>query len=333
MTTAWCRVADIHDIGYREWLGGSWALAFGVGLLLYALGRHRGRSGWESAGLAVMTVPVWLVALDVLPDMARTFCAEGNVVSILPGRAPMPPSSLVFSIQYTDAILRNLGYLVLGGILVALGRTPGWWRRPTVGGLARSIAGLLPMGRGETAALRAGAALFPILVLANLVLAALTGIALRAADKSAYYTNMTPYHALMLALAAGFGEELVFRGVMQQGILRLARKAGAPPLAAVVMAVALQAVPFAYTHAGYGNAALLLFAFLFAALAGVAAQWLGIWAAIALHALIDFYVFFLGVPAPGLAFYCLVGLVSVAVLAVAVWEGRRVVQRLRPRGA
>jgi len=318
--TAWCRVADIPSPSYQAWLGVSWAMALLLGLLLAATGRRRGRSHWESAGFAILGIPAWMVFIEVLPDMAKTFCAQGDIVSILPGRPSLPPAAWHFSNQYIDGIVRNLGYIALGALLVVHGRNPTWWRHPPVAAAATSLRGLLPMGPGELPSLRLGIALFPLLALANLALAAVTGIALRTADKSAYYTNVTPYHAVMLALAAAFAEELVYRGVMQQGIRAGLHRLSAQGNWPAVAAIALQAIPFAYAHAGYGNPQLLLFAFLFAILSGAAAQWLGIWCAIALHALIDFYVFFLAVPEPGFAFVAVVAIVTVGVLVTADLE-------------
>lgn len=332
MTTAWCRVADIPTPNYQTWLSASWGLALAFGLLLAATGRRRGRTAWESAGFALLSIPAWMVLIDVLPDMAKTFCAQGNVVSILPGPPAMPPAAWHFSNQFIDAIVRNLAYITLGSLLVVHGRHPDWWRHPTIPAAATALRGLLPMWRSELSSLRIGVALFPVLALANVALAFATGIALRTADKSAYYTNVTAYHAVLLALAAAFSEELVYRGIMQQGLLAGIRRLGGRGTWPIAAAIALQAIPFAYAHAGYGNPQLLLFAFLFALLSGAAAQWLGIWCAIALHALIDFYVFFLAVPEPGPAFVAVVAVVSVGVLITAGLEAWGWVARRSPQG-
>lgn len=339
--TAWCQVDKVRDLTFEQWLFGAWGLALALGILLHLAARrsgaedgHAARNGWVSAGFALMTVPVWMVLLDVAPDFVRTFCAQGNIVSILPGRPAAPPPAHLFSIIYSQSILQNLGYIALGALLVAHGRDPTWWRRPTLLRLAQNLRDLIPMGRGEGPSLRLGVALFPILAGANLALIAITGLTLQAADKSPFYTYMTPYHAVMMALAAAFGEELVYRGVIQQGILRLlpARLGGTIWLAPGIAIVA-QAIPFAYAHADYGDPQLLLFAFLFAALAGIVARRFGIWCAIALHALIDFYAFFVQVPEPGLAFLAVVAVVSAGIVALAAREGWRGIRWINARKA
>lgn len=286
---------------------------------------------WRGVGFAFLSIPAWLVVLQALPDMVRTVCVQGDIVAVLPGPRALPPPASLFSIQFSSTIVRNLGYITLGALALAHARDPLWWRRPTVLGISGAVGPFLPMGRGEGRSLRLGIALFPILAGANLLLAQATGLALIAADRSPFYTNMTAYHAVLLALAAAFGEELVYRGVLQQGTLSLLRDRIRPFWLAVAVAVTVQAIPFAYLHAGYGNPQLLLFAFLFAVVAGIVAQWLGLWCAIALHALIDFYVFFLGVPEPGVVFQAVVVIVSLGVLSVAAIEGWRGVQHFAGR--
>ncbi|MFO1532921.1 MAG: lysostaphin resistance A-like protein [Thermoplasmatota archaeon] len=333
-STAWCRVGDIQDVTGPEWLLGSWALAAALALLLVATGRRRGRTKWESVGFAVMTVPVWMVLLATAPDMVRTFCAQGDVVAVtnLHPRPPEPYSTFDLSRHYIDAILRNLGYVALGAILVVHGRIPGWWRRPTVRAMSEALRGLLPMRRGEMSSLRAGVSLFPLLALGNLGLLAVTGTPVETAGRGPLYAGMTAFHAAILALAAGVGEELVFRGVMQQGLIATLRRIAPrmPQRGAAAIAVPLVAVPFAYSHADYGNPPLLLFAFLFSVIASVAALWLGIWAAIALHALIDFYAFFVSVPQPDAALWTVAAVVSVAVVAVAAGEAFGIQRKARP---
>ena len=332
--TAWCELDRVRDLPFSYWLLASWGLGLAVALLLYATRHRSGRNGWVAAGFGIMSVPAWIVVLGVSGDWIRVVCEELNVGIIVSGPPPAPPAALQFFHQAVHMILQDVGYVLLGALVVVHGTDPTLWRAPTVPRIAGALRGLLPMGRGEMASLRWGIAVFPLLALVNLGLIWLTQalknpeLAAATPAPTSHYLNMTGPVALLLALAAGVGEELVYRGVMQQGILRLLwHRIGY--LGAAAAAIALQSIPFAFAHANYKDPQLLLFAFLFALLAGVVAQVWGIWAAIALHTLIDFYAFYVAVPAPDSLFVGMMVLVSVGILFVAGMEVVRLVRGRR----
>jgi membrane protease YdiL (CAAX protease family) len=278
-----------------------------------------------AVGVGVMSVPAWEALLSVLPDMVRTFCAQGDVAAVVSAHGvPAPPSWQAFLSQAVGAVERNVLY-PLAGLLLYLhgaqqqGDLPASWRD--------KLERLVPMGRSIAASLRLGAALFPALAALNLLLVYVVQLRFLALGADSYFTNMNGLTAPALALAAGFGEEIVFRGVMQQGLKHALRSLGR---AAMPTAILLQSIPFAYAHAGYGNPPLLLFNVGFALLAGLATEFLGLGCAIALHALIDLYAFFTQTPNPDPAFWSLIVLTTVAVLAAAAWEVRA---RFARRGA
>lgn len=288
---ALCEVGQVPSATFAGVRLGSWALGFAAALLVAAFQARRGRvSLWTAAGVGLVSVPAWTALLATLPDMVRTFCAEGNLnLVIVPGQVLPPESRYDLSGQYIGSILGQLGYVGAGALLLWRGRDPAGWRNPTIARIAASLRGLLPMGRGETLSLLLGVALFPVLAAANLLLAWLTaGSGVRTGDDSRVFENITALQIVLLALAAGVGEELVYRGVMQQGLKRLLPRSRWGGLA---LGLGVQAVVFAYAHAGYQNLEHLLFAFLFALLAGVVAETLGLWTAIALHVLVDLYAF------------------------------------------
>lgn len=240
-----------------------------------------GRPWHQAAGIGVMTVPVW----DTLWGIADSFgpLLQGGFVL-------RPYTRHQLSGLYTYKFLADLGYLGVGFLLYACGGTwRGFWSQ-TPASLARRLreAGL-PMGRwlggrGEVWSAFAGLLLFPLLLLltvgANLLLGGVEE--LRQSDETRLFANMTPYHALAISLAAGFGEELLYRGLIQGGLSRRLPMWGA---------IGVQAVVFGFAHSGYGTWIHVLMPFLFGLAAGVVAYLLGIWAAIALHVLVDVVAF------------------------------------------
>ena len=286
----------------REVFGYGWLLGAVTGALaFFAL-----RNGWKAAGLAMMTVPAWRTLLDVLPDLALPFVG-GVTFTAIPVRG--------LSDQYTGSILFHLAPIVAGFLLWSLGDSPDLLRRPSATGLAAVLrrAGV-PLGKGEARSLGWGLAGFPLLALANyILLLATSNPTLQNSNESDLWANMTPFHAVAIAAAAAFGEELLYRGVILVGLAALARMAfvrvaePARSTAAFLVAIVLQAALFGFAHAGYANLQHLLFAVLFGALSGLVAWRFGLWTAIALHFLNNLFVFGLDIRAPW-AFPALLGL-------------------------
>ncbi|MHB8632406.1 MAG: CPBP family intramembrane glutamic endopeptidase [Thermoplasmatota archaeon] len=341
-----CLVSQVPDATAFEYYAGSWILAFLVAGAIYVLGSSRGRA-WRGVGGGLMSVPAWRLLVVTAPDMVRTFCAQGNLNLVIPPGQTVPAETFhALSSQVISEILPQLGYVCVGAFAWLEGVRPGWWRRPRVEAMAHDLAPLVPMGKGEARSLRNGFLLFPLLAVANLVLLwATDNPSIHTGNDSAVFSQVTLYHVVLLSLAAGFAEEIVFRGVMQQSLkrgmaflwnrVRPPRAASAPgrghrALRGVWLsaAILLQAIPFAYAHAGYANLQHLLFAFLFAVVAGVVVETFGMWTAIVLHTLVDAYAFLLSpatLPASFVAVGAGLALVIFLVSSVTLlnWIGRR----------
>ena len=324
---AWCNTQDVPGLHYETWILGSWLLALLLGATLVLLGRRHGRSPWIAVGVAVMSIPAWMALLPVLPDMVKTFCEQGNVGLVVEQHGtPSAPSAAQFLSSAVDALERNVGYIAVGALLFLHGRQG---EGSTATSLSEKLAQLAPMGRSTAASITTGAALFPFLALLNIVLVAAIHLALRATGANSYFANMTATSAFALALAAGLGEELVYRGVMQQGLKRALASFVPNRFVAAGLAIVLQSIPFAYAHAGYGEPKLLLFNAGFALLAGVAVECLGMGAAIVLHFLIDFFAFFLQNPAPDSVFWAVALAMAAAVVAASVMRLVQILPRLQ----
>ena len=326
-----CRVDQVPDATYAGVHVAAWGLALATGLLVHLRLRRRGEgNAWVAAGIGLMAVPAWLTLWSILPDLARTFCARGDLNLVIPPGQVVPATPRYdLSGQYIASLLADLGWPAAGLALVARGKL-GTWRLGTHA-LAAAVRGWLPMGRscrGEGASLLWGLALFPVLAAGNLLLGLATqGSGLRTGDDSHVFDQLSTLQALLLALAAGFGEEVVFRGVMQQGLKRVI-----PGTATVrvALAMAAQAIVFAYAHTGYANLEHLLFAFLFAIVAGLAVELLGIWAAIVLHVLIDLSAFTLGLAAASRLHLDLAAITLTAwalCLAAMLWRAHGILRR------
>lgn len=259
-----------------------WLAAAGLGVGLS--GRH---PALKALGVALMSVPVWQTLLGILdsfgPLLQGGFTLRAYTTYQLSG-------------VYTYKLLSDLGYLGAGFLFYAGGAA---WFRQTPRTLAAALTREgLPMGRrSEGASILLGFLAFPVLLSATiLVSTGLSGFeSLQQSDESSVFANMTPYHAVILSLAAGFGEELVYRGFVQTFLLR-AFKAFTGPTPGVragglVAAIVVQALFFGFAHSGYATWIHVLLPTLFGLVAGVVAWRWGIWAAILLHVLVDIFAF------------------------------------------
>ena len=317
-----CLVSDIHNLGYADhWLL-TWAFAICLGLVVAARRWSRGeparRAGpaWMGAGVALMAVPAGSILMSTAPDMLRTFCAQGNLNLVIPPGQTAPTLHLrELSDQYIYTLVPWLGYMGAGALAWAQGLRPGWWHAPRLRELAATVRRLIPMaGRSERDSLLLGIAAFPILAAGNLVLLWITTRpSFQTGDDSSIFAHATIFHIAMISLAAGVCEELIFRGAMQQGLKRILGPF-MPASVATGLAILLQAIPFAYAHASYVNLQHLLFAFLFALFVGVVVEVAGIWCAIALHSLIDFYSIGMQVVARDAIYWTAAALLTAGVL-------------------
>lgn len=254
-----------------------WLLGLGTALAARWIAR---RPWHEAAGIGIMTVPVWDTLWGILESFGPLL--QGGFVL-------RPYTRYQLSGLYTYKFLADLGYLGLGFLVYASPTWTDFWSQ-TPNRLASSLVRVgFPMGRflggrGEGASLFAGLLLFPVLLLVtvgtNVLLSGFDS--LRQSDETRLFANMTPYHALVISLAAGFGEELLYRGLIQTSLARRIP---------ILLAITVQALFFGLAHSGYGTWIHVLLPTLFGLVVGLAAWRLGLWAAIALHFMVDLYAF------------------------------------------
>jgi membrane protease YdiL (CAAX protease family) len=252
-----------------------WALGFAVGFGAAA----RGRPLHQAIGMGLLSVSVWDTLWGILASLVPL--VQGGFVL-------RPYSRYQLSGLYSYKFLADLGYLAAGFLFYA---SPGvravLSQRPRA--VARRLASEgLAMGRfgrlGEGPSALVGLALFPLLLFVTLVANRLvSGVQqLNQSDETSLFANMTPYHALLISLAAGFGEELAYRGLLMGWLSRRVPMAGA---------ILVQSAVFGLAHSGYGTWSHVLLPTLFGLVAGAVAWAFGVWASITLHVLVDVYAF------------------------------------------
>ena len=256
-----------------------YAVPWSLGLSVAAGAAARGRPLHQALGMGLLTVPIW----DTLWGILSSF-----VPLVHGGFVLRPYSRYQLSGLYTYKFLADVGYLAVGFLLYASPR-PGTVLSQPPRSLARRLAAeRLPMGRlgwlSEGRSALVGLALFPVLLVVTLVANRLvSGVSeLNQSDETSLFANMTPYHALLISLAAGFGEELAYRGLLMGWLSRRV------PMAAAVL---LQAAVFGLAHSGYGTWSHVLLPTLFGVVAGAVAWLFGVWASITMHVLVDVYAF------------------------------------------
>lgn len=261
---------DLHYWDFRllAWTGG-------IAAMLWARGFAKSR--WPQAvGIGLMSVPVWEALWGILDSIS---------VLIDPNSVLLPYSRYQLSGLYASKILADLGYLGAGFLLYCADS----WRdvgRLRIIDIARRLRNAgLPLGRRtESASAYDGLLLFPGLLFASYAINVfLNGLqSLESGDESQVFIRMTIFHAVLISLAAAFGEELVYRGFLQTVLARRL-----PMLAAIV----LQAIFFGFAHSGYGTWTHVIVPAMFGLIAGLVAWRFGIWAAIVLHLLVDLFAF------------------------------------------
>ncbi len=300
--------------GARRFLA-AWALA-SFAAAVYAI---VGQTTWRRAlGMALMLTPIAFTTWAILNDLAPLL-AGGKPIA---ARTPYQLST-----AYMRTILVDLGYAGAGFVLWS-----GWQPKESLRALAGRLrdAGL-PMGvRSESSSMRLGFAWFPVLLIGAFLLDLATqGTGLVNNDESSVWRLATPWHVIMVSLAAAMGEETVYRGVLMVSLATLlgARQGGRRAQYAWGAAIALQGIFFGFAHAGFGNYAHVLQATLFGLVAGFAAVRFGIWSVITLHFLVDIYAIGAGIDSTGWITF-LVGLLLVNVAYSGLAGTRWVVARL-----
>ncbi len=258
--------------------------AWGLALLVASIYAGLARTSWRRAlGMALMLTPVAFTAWSILNDLGPLIAG---------GRTITARSHYQLSSIYMRSIMTNVGYVGAGFLLWS-----GWRGEGLSWVAARLREAGLPMGRrSEASSLRLGVAWFPVLLFGAIGIDFLVrGTALVNNDETSIWSLVTPWHVIMISLAAAVGEEIVYRGVILVG---LAKVLGDRPWSWWT-AIVLQAVFFGFAHAGFGNYAHVLQATLFGLVSGFAAYRFGIWAPLALHFLVDIYAIGAFATAPG----------------------------------
>ena len=309
------------DLRYSEYWLLVWGTALLTGIAYHLLTRPDRRLGpghgaARSAGLALMVVPLWM-ALWSFVDSISVLVDSGSVLR--------PISERGLSRIYSYSVARDVGYLGVGFLL--------WTLHQGLPASLRDLAARLrdegfPMGRSgrEGTSLLHGYALFPVLLLItvgfNVLLSGAE--ALQNGDESRVWDTLTLSHVVMISLAAGFTEELVYRVLLLLVLQRLLLRLGAGPAPALWGAVGLQAVAFGLAHSGYGTWSHVLLPAGFGLVAGLVAVRFGLWAAVLLHVLVDVYALgaelFSEVPALATVLAWGLALNVVVALAVAGWS-------------
>jgi membrane protease YdiL (CAAX protease family) len=253
------------------------AVPWALGAAAFAFVLARGRPVHRSLGVGLMTVPVWETVWGILDSLVEL--RQGGLVFRAFTHHEL--SSL-----YLYKLVEDLGYLGLGFLLYNSQGGLGGLLRQGPREIARGLAAAgLPLGRrSEGSSALLGLLAFPVLLVSTLVVNGLLHRvdSLSQSDESSIYDNMTLFHAVMISLAAAFTEELVYRGVILVGLSRRM------PMA---VAVLVQAVVFGFAHGGYGTWSHIIIAALFGLVSGLVAWRFGLWAALALHFLVDLFAF------------------------------------------
>lgn len=299
-------------------------------VFLFANGRH----GWSMSrclGFTLLFFALWRAVYFSFPDLL-IIAAGGAVLG------PTPTEEWYRS--FFLKVLWDVFYPVLG-LLFFFHRVPFIHRRPAWGRELESL--LRPLDawvrRSVFADAAWGALFFSLNLAATLFIVQLLQQSPTAdvGDDSRVYDLLTLDQVFILAIVAGVGEELVYRGILQGGLQRLL---GSGPLRSG-LAILVQSVVFAIVHSGYADLDHLILPLLFGLLAGFLYRVFGILTVIVIHVEIDVFAFgaaYAGIDeATGSAenpamivFLSLLFLVNLAVGIVALilaairwWEGGR----------
>jgi membrane protease YdiL (CAAX protease family) len=295
---------------------------------LFANGRH----AWSltrCAGFALIFAMLWRSLFLSFPDLL--VIAGGGAVT------PPAPTSALYR-QFFVSVIWDFVYPVVG-LMLFLHRVPlfhiaaRWGQQ--LASLLRPFDAWVKRSWGTDVAW--GSVLFVLDLVGAILLATFlaSGATGEVGDDSAVFNLITLDQVFVIAIIAGVGEELVFRGILQGGLHRLL---GRGPLAST-MAIVIQAVPFAIVHAGYADLDHVIVPFAFGIFIGYVFRYFGIIPAIMIHTQIDIFAFGasyvnvrLGTPEADLMFGFL-GLLFIANLSfgavwlilrsITWWEGRR----------
>lgn len=244
-----------------------------------------GRYRWtplQMLGVGLILVPIWRSFYYSLPDLEAVFTPGGVAEAI-----PLIGLYRTFGLK----TLREILFPVLG-LYLLLRRFPWAQKLPSWRDDWSAVVHAIQAGlrRNVWRDLGWGAALLVISIPASLLLQDFLSQfrVLDTGDDSQVFSRITPDLVLLLALAAGVGEELLFRGVLQTLLVRSLSNLGR---AAFPTALFVQALFFALVHAGYGNLLHVLLPFFFGLFMGLVFRYFGLLPAILIHVEIDIFAF------------------------------------------
>lgn len=247
---------------------------------LFANGRHQW-SLLRCTGFALIFAMLWRSIYLSFPDLL--VIASGGAVT------PPAATSALYR-QFFVSVVWDFVYPILG-LMFFLHRVPGI-HVPLHWG--RQLEGLLrPFGawvrRSWAADVAWGSVLFIVDLIAAVILATIlaAGATGDVGDDSAVFNLITVDQVFIIAIIAGVGEELLFRGILQSGLHRLV---GTNFLATSIV-VLIQAVAFAIVHSGYADLDHVIVPFAFGIFAGYVFRYFGIIPVIMIHVQIDIFAF------------------------------------------
>lgn len=230
------------------------ALSWVVGFLPLFAGR---RMTWvQAVGLGLLATPFVRFALDIAITFERLF-----TFTVL-----QPVSAAALWNGVLANWIENIAFPLVG-ILLLHNAMPGWPSRraprlPLRGalrahGLAPRRSWRRDFARGLSLFFAIALAYVAAYVLSKTVFAVLSTNGI----ETGYWRNITIPLILLVSATAGIGEELLFRGVLLTALLaafealrpRWALWRRAPTWAPAVAASLVQALVFAFIHAGYGT--------------------------------------------------------------------------------
>ncbi len=257
-----------------------------LGVAVLGTGRYRFDAA-RAVGATLILMAVWRPIYGSFPELTELFRATGVLRSYA-----------VFTL-YRIVSVKLLFEILFGfvGLLLLTGRFPYVQKRPAwhndVAAALASIQSRIKrnvwtdLGLGCTALLLAFFGSQSLAEILNQFRTLRTG-----ADASQIWSNMTPLLVFLLSLAAGIGEELLFRGFLQTYFERLWRRAlPGDPIIALLLAIFVQAILFGIVHAGNLTVIGVLIPFSFGVLAGFVFRFWGMLAIMYAHTAIDVFAF------------------------------------------
>lgn len=247
---------------------------------LFANGRHHW-SLLRCTGFALIFAMLWRSIYLSFPDLL--VIAAGGAVS------PPAQTSALYR-QFFVSVVWDFVYPILG-LMFFLHRVPGIHVPLTWGHQLENL--LRPFGAWVRRSWATDVAWGSVLFIVDLIAAVLLAIFLASGatsdvgDDSAFFNLITADQVFVIAIIAGVGEELVFRGILQSGLHRLI----GTDFRATSIVVLIQAVAFAIVHSGYADLDHVIVPFAFGIFIGYVFRYFGIIPAIMIHVQIDIFAF------------------------------------------